>query len=100
MLFYIEQPLDAISLDLSSNVPKHAASLLDENEMLSNFDSSISIKEETKESSITGKCTGSNLSLKLQEKKSNYPETIKVHSVPFLLEFTLMPDSLQICSKV
>jgi hypothetical protein len=99
MLFYIEQPLDAISLDLSSNVPKHAASLLDENEMLSNFDSSISIKEETKESSITGKCTGSNLSLKLQEKKSNYPETIKVHSA-LLLEFTLMHDSLQICSKV
>jgi hypothetical protein len=83
VFIYTEQPLDAIALDSSSNIPKHAVSLLDENEMSSNIDSSISIKEETKESSITGKCTGSNLSLKLQEKKSNYTETIKVNSIPF-----------------
>jgi hypothetical protein len=85
MFFYIEQPLDAIALDSSSNVPEHAASLLDENEMSSNIDSSISIKEETKESSITGKCSGSKLSLELQEKKLNYPATIKVHSIPLCL---------------
>jgi hypothetical protein len=85
VFFYIEQPLDAIALDSSSNVPKHAASLLDENEMSSDIDSSISFKEETKESSLIGNCSGSNLSLALQEKKSNYPETIKVHSIPFCL---------------
>ncbi|KAG7961933.1 hypothetical protein I3843_09G040500 [Carya illinoinensis] len=72
-----EQPLHAIALDSSSNITEHAAYLLDENEMFSITDSNISVKEETKESSITETCTGSNLSLKLQEKKTNDPEIIK-----------------------
>ncbi|XP_041024484.1 uncharacterized protein LOC121265084 [Juglans microcarpa x Juglans regia] len=74
--FHAEQPLHAIALDSSSNVTEHAAYLLDENEMFSIIDSNISV-EETKESSIAETCTGSNLSLKLQEKKTNDPEIIK-----------------------